>query len=182
MHPPGRGSSRVARGLTLAGSCLLLSAAAHATAGGGAPGLEPALLGAALLSVVCVAAADRRRSFAGILGVVAVSQPVLHVLLSLSHEPAATAAVVPDRAMVLAHVVAGLAVAALLAGAEAAVWALAGLSSTLLLTLARRLHGGLPAVPRSIPARPGPAPARRPYGVLLCRGVTRRGPPVVAVT
>jgi hypothetical protein len=79
-------------------------------------------------------------------------------------------------------VVAGLAVAALLAGAEAAVWALASLTSTLLLTLARRLVGGLPAVPTSIPPRPGPAPARRPYGVLLCRGATRRGPPVVGAT
>jgi hypothetical protein len=172
---------RVARGLVLAGSCLLLSATAHATAGGGAPGLEPALMGGVLLSAACVAAADRRRSFAGILGVVAVSQPVLHVLLSLSHEPAATAAVVPDGGMVLAHLVAGLAVATLLAGAEATLWALAGLSSTLLLTLTRRLVGGLPAVLTSIPPRPRPAPARRPYGVLLCRAVTRRGPPVVGV-
>lgn len=181
MKTPGRGGARVARGLTLAVSCLLLSAAAHATAGGGAPGLEPALMGAGVLSVVCVAAADRRRSFAGILGVVAVSQPVLHVLLALSHEPAATAAVVPDRGMVLAHVVAGLIVAALLAVAEAAVWAMAALSSTYLLRLPRRLVGGLPAVPTSLPARPGPAPARPPHGVLLCRSVTRRGPPV-AVT
>jgi hypothetical protein len=78
--------------------------------------------------------------------------------------------------------VAGLTVAALLAGAEAAVWALAGLSSTLLLTLARRLVGGLAAVPSSIPPRPAPAPARRPYGVVQCRAVTRRGPPVVGVT
>lgn len=84
--------------------------------------------------------------------------------------------------MVLAHVVAALAVAALLAGAEAPIWALAGLSSTLLLTLARRLVGGLPAEPTSTPPRPTPAPARRPYGVVRCRAVTRRGPPVVGVT
>jgi hypothetical protein len=182
VHTPGRGAARVGRGLTLAGCCLLLATVAHVAAGGAAPGLEPALLGGVMLSLVCVAAADRRRSFAGILGVVAVSQPVLHVLLSLSHEATATATVVPDRGMVLAHVVAGLAVAALLAGAEAAVWALAVLSSALLLRIARRLAGGLPAVPPSLSARPGPFPSRRPYGVVLSRAASRRGPPVVAVT
>ena len=169
----------MARGLTLAASCLLLSAGAHAVAGGGAPELEPALLGPALLSAVCVAAADRRRGFAGILGVVAVSQPVLHVLLSLSHDPAAAAVALPGLGMVLAHAVAGLVVAALLAGTEAVLWGFAALSATVLLRQPRRVHAGLPAVLTAFDAPVLPTPARRPYALLLSRGLSRRGPPVV---
>ncbi len=116
--------ARIARGLSLATICLVMSLAAHAAAGGDvhvSPGL---LLGGAALSVICVAAADTRRTFGGILSVVAVSQVALHLFAGASGHQVETPAYGWTPQMIVFHAVAGLVVSALLAWGERLLWAL----------------------------------------------------------
>lgn len=183
---PERGRLRTWRGLSLAAMCLALPVAAHTAAGGGPPGSGPLLFGVALLGISCVALADRRRSAAEITAVVFATQPVLHVLLALSsHSPAALsshghASVVPSLAMVVAHLLAAAAVAALLIGGEALVWSFAALADTVLLRAARRLLSWRPAglvYVGSLRRRQRPTRQHTWHAVWL---MPRRGPPAVA--
>lgn len=133
-------------------------------------------MAAALLSAACVAFADRRRDAREIGVVMILSQPVIHVLLTMSgHE---SASVVPATPMVLAHVVAALGLTVVLAGAEAVLWSLAALSATVLLRRVRvlaALHVG------ETPRPPvNPQPVRRPYLSYVARTVPRRGPPAAS--
>lgn len=175
---PGRGRARVYRGLTLSAACLATPAVAHVAAGGGVPAAGPLLFVAALLSVACVALADRRRTAGEIAAILLLSQPVLHVLFALSGH--GTAAVVPSPAMAIGHGLAALSLTAILAGAEALTWSLAALSATVLLRRARALftfaaRAVVPAAP------PHGADASTPaYVRHLTDTAPRRGPPVIA--
>ncbi len=129
MRSPGTGAARWARAGLLALLTVLISVGGHALAGGTVTLSMPLLLGGAALGALCVAAADVRRSFVEIVGVVLLAQPVLHLLASMGghgHAGADTGAAV-GPGMVLAHVGAAVAVSVLLADAERAFWTIAGL-------------------------------------------------------
>jgi hypothetical protein len=132
---------------------------------------------AGLLSIACVALADRKRSLGEIATVMLFTQPALHVLFALSGHGATS--IIPDQQMTVAHLVAAAALTILLSGAEDAIFALAALSATVLLTRVRILlhsptrtsrapivgHSAFVAVPLHVRYLDGTAP--------------RRGPPVV---
>jgi hypothetical protein len=163
----------------MATACLLLPSAAHVSAGGGVPVQLEFVFAAALLSIACVALADRRRNPAEITAVLFLSQPMLHLLLSLAgHDHPAT---VSTGAMVLAHAVAAGCMAILLSGMEAVVWAFSALSTTILFSWARVLRC----------LQPAPSPQRWTAHVLavpprlmtlfVAASAPRRGPPSAAV-
>src|SRR5690606_31744375 len=156
-------------------ACLALSLGAH-SAGGGQVHVSPVVvLYGLLLSAICIAAADAQRGFAGIFAVMAVSQVVLHLVASGgAHHGAATAAVAPDAAMVVARAVGALALSAMLAYGERILWAL---YSILLLPLAALAVRGVPAPPRTAAVRGFSEPVL-PCGVFPAGGATWRGPPV----
>lgn len=167
----GRGLPRLLRGLALALGCLGLPLAGHALVDGSLPDSPTALAVALLLTGMCVALADRRRGAAEIAVVVALSQPVLHVLFVLAGHGGPLWR--GGWAMVLAHAIAAAVVVVLLAGAERVLWALEDLG--------RRVLGPYDLV--------GPAPLQATAGAprlrtreatavsLLHHVVVRRGPP-----
>ncbi|WP_141711888.1 hypothetical protein [Jiangella alba] len=177
MPSPGRGLPRLVRGAVLATFCLLMSMGAHVAAGGSPPLSPGLLLCAGLLVVSCVAAADRRRGFGGIVTVAGVSQVVFHLLSAGGDHGGSAAVVTPGPGMVLAHVVATLVVGAALACGERLVWSLAALCGVV---RALRLVRCCPP--------PGPAPAAAAFAaprpvrrwILARSGPAWRGPPVLS--
>ena len=188
MPVPTRGGARVARGLSAASVCALLTYGGHRAAGGALPDLGLLIVLALLLAGFLITLADRRRGPLAILVLVGGSQLALHGLLQLlggSHEHAAAAGspglpgslAVPALMPVLmfgAHALATVITAAVLAGAEAAVFTVAhALARVLPLSLS------MPRTPEP-PGRPGvvtgPLDARL-RGVLGRRLHLRRGPP-----
>lgn len=165
------------RGLTMSAACLFLPTAAHVAAGGAMPTHAGFILVAALLSIACVGLADRRRSPAEIGALLLASQPLLHVLLVLAghHDTA----IVPDHAMLIAHVVAAGVLTVVLSGAEAVAWSMAALSETILLTRVRRLLVE-PGQPWRAHALHTPRRAPAPHVVLLMTATPWRGPPAPA--
>ena len=176
METPGRGTARILRGLLLAAGCLMIPSAAHAIAGGDLGLSGPYVVVAALLSGMCVALADRRRSLPFIATVVGLSQPVLHVLLSLSahgnSEPWHGGA-----PMVAAHAVAAAVVSLLLAGGEQVLWVLGALRRRLDPACWRIAPTPITASV-AVPQMRVAAEPVRPYALLLVRSHARRGPPV----
>jgi hypothetical protein len=190
---PTRGGARVARGLSAASVCALLTYGGHRAAGGALPDLGLLIVLALLLAGFLITLADRRRGPLAILVLVGGSQLALHGLLQLlggSHEHTASAVspgspglpgtgplAVPALMPVLmlgAHALATVITAAVLAGAEAAVFTVAhALARVLPLALS------MPRTPEP-PGRPGvvtgPLDARL-RGVLGRRLHLRRGPP-----
>lgn len=173
---PGRGRMRARRGLVVSLACVALPTGAHVLAGGGLPGDAPFLFAAVLLAVACVALADRQRSAAEITAVVFATQPVMHVLLALSSHGAGM--IVPTPAMVVAHLLAATAVAALLTGGETLVWSFAALADTVLLRAARRLLSWIPTGEVSVAGRIELGAAHR-HAWRAVRSTPHRGPPVV---
>jgi hypothetical protein len=191
MPVPTRGGARVARGLSAASVCALLTYGGHRAAGGALPDLGLLIVLALLLAGFLITLADRRRGPLAILVLVGGSQLAMHGLLQLlggSHEHAASAGspglpglpgslAVPALMPVLmfgAHALATVITAAVLAGAEAAVFTVAhALARVLPLALS------MPRTPEP-PGRPGvvtgPMDARL-RGVLGRRLHLRRGPP-----
>jgi hypothetical protein len=153
----------------------LVSLTGHVLAGGALHVSGPMLLAALALGGMAVAAAEVRRSFPEIFAVVLLAQPVFHLLASLGgHGSHASPATGMGVAMVLAHVIGALVASALLAGAESAVWALAGLLAPL-------------RIPSTVPAAVSSRPAVQPRGLSAtwrpawhAGAVLGRGPPVVA--
>lgn len=180
MRTPGTGAARWARAGLLALLTVLISVGGHALAGGTVTLSMPLLLGGAVLGALCVAAADVRRSFVEILGVVLLAQPVLHLLASMGghgHGPSdAAGAAVAGPVMVLMHVGAAVVVSVLLADAERAFWTIAGLLRPVRVPDAppacRRPVTGLTVVDLA----PTPLRSRR-----LVTGRFGRAPPMVAV-
>lgn len=164
----------------MAAACLLLPSAAHVAAGGGIPVQLEFVFAAGLVSVACVALADRRRNPAEITAALFLSQPLLHLLLSLAgHDHPATVGTV---AMLVAHVVAAACMAVLLCGAEAVIWAFAALSTTIPFGHAHRLLRTQlsPATQRWTPNTLSHAPS---LSILfVATSAPRRGPPLATVS
>jgi hypothetical protein len=177
---PGGRHARVARGLVLSAACLVVPTVSHVVAGGGAPVAGAFLFGAALLSVACMALANRRISAGLIAVMVFASQPVLHVLLHLSAHSHHGVGPSVSTGMVVAHAIAATALTVLLAGAESVTWSLAALSSTVLL---RRVRAVLCAPTTPAGLGPGLPPWAAPvhlYVLSVTRTAPRRGPPVLS--
>ncbi len=175
MTAPGNGVARWARAAVLALVTVLVSIGGHALAGGAVHLSLPMLLGALGLGALAVAAADVRRSFAEIVVVVLVAQPVLHLLVSLGgHGTHASPAAGMGIGMLLGHTAAALAVSVVLAGAEAAVWTIAGVLSPLRVPTSEPVCSCAP--PRSCPTDRSPQLGR---SALLPGALFSRGPPVV---
>lgn len=174
----GRGAARVGRGLTLSAACLVVPVVAHAVAGGGIPAVGPFLLTAGLLAVACVALAERRLSAGGIAILLFASQPVFHVLLSLSAHGHAGAT--SGIGMVAGHAIAAVALTVLLAGGESVLWSMAALSSVLLPGRVRTVL--LPvAPPRPVTPLPDDGDdGNNRYVLALTRTAPRRGPPLLS--
>lgn len=170
------------RGLAAAATCTLLSICGHAGAGGALPDAGLLLVLALLLAGFLITVADRRRGPIAILFMVGGSQLVLHGLLQMlgthSHQSPDSGA--EPLLMTAAHAVATVVTAAVLAGAESAVFVVASvLSWTLTKVLLRPLSipPGRPE-PLTNPAQvTGPRDAR-PRGALGRRLCPRRGPPI----
>lgn len=182
---PHRGVLRILRGLTLATVNAALAVAAHVVGDGSAPDGALTLLLTLAVAAAGMTLADRRRGPAAMLGAVAITQLVLHLLLDglgrhHSTTGAATAAAPSGLAMTAAHAAAVVVTAALLAGAESALFTVADLLC--------RVIGRLPPQPTPLPATP--LPAQRPTSAplptavlrLLRRVMPRRGPPLPAQT
>jgi hypothetical protein len=164
----------------LSAACLVVPAVAHGIAGGGLPAVGPFLFAAGLLAVACVALADRRLSTGRIAALLLTSQPVFHVLFSLSthgHSGTATSGV----GMVAGHVLAAGALTVLLAGGESVLWSMAALSAVLL-----HRHIGISPLPALAPPPVLPsaltAGAAHRYVLLISRIAPRRGPPLLSST
>jgi hypothetical protein len=135
------------------------------------------------VAAVGIAMADRRRSTGAILAVLGAAQLASHVLLSFGDDVGAmhmtTASALPSMngmAMLGAHVIAVLVSAALLAGADTAVFLVVAVLAIL-----------LPRLLTAPPVPSGPSAPRRVVlaqdrcvAVLLRRSHARRGPPVTA--
>jgi hypothetical protein len=175
VSTPSRGAARLARAAVLAVLTALVSLTGHVLAGGAIHLSGPMLLAVLALGGMAVAAAEVRRSFPEIFAVVLLAQPVFHLLASLGgHGSHASPATGMGAGMVISHVVGALVAGLLLAGAESAVWALAGLLAPwrVLATEPTSACAPLRVQPRDVAATW--RPSWRPGAVL------GRGPPVVA--
>lgn len=168
------------RGLVLSAACLVVPAVGHVVAGSGAPAAGPFLFAAALLSAACVALADRRLATGEVAMFLFASQPVLHVLFSLSGH--GTAAVAPGPGMVLAHALAAAALTVLLAGSESVLWAMAALSATVLLRQVRALLGPVARLATAPQLSRPSADTGNVYVLHVTRTAPRRGPPALSST
>jgi hypothetical protein len=163
-----RHALRSARGVLLAVSNGGLAITAHALANHGLPDTSLTLVLTGFVGWIGAALAERTKGKLGVVSVLVTAQIGMHVVLS-----GLMGDLVPSAGMVLAHAVATLVTAFLLAHAEAML--LAAASSLLVL---------LPVVWRPAPVPAGVAGVPVPcaadgslLSVLLCRVHGRRGPP-----
>lgn len=190
---PTRGWVRLARAGVLGSSSLFLATAGHVTGGGILPG--PALLAVlgGALALVSVSLTSRRLRFGLLLGLLAVEQAALHVILQAASAGSACVAVMPGHAMatpmvcggppttpaaasmsgwgmVIGHGIALLATAWLIAAGERWLWRVVEQTyrrATARPTRTRRAYVAAPATFLQAPIRIGWLPA------------VPRGPPVV---
>ncbi|MGH3904909.1 MAG: hypothetical protein ACRDTE_12070 [Pseudonocardiaceae bacterium] len=175
---PHRGTLRVLRGTVLAAVNAVLAVAAHVAGGGGAPDGALTVLITVGVAAAGTALADRRRGPVAMLAAVAVTQVLLHLLLeALGGHTSAAVPTSAGAAMTVAHGAAVLVTAALLTGAESALFAAAN-------TLTR-IVGVFPLLmtaPLRADRRPTTPPAAAPLPDalrrLLCRATPLRGPPL----
>lgn len=188
---PHHGAWRVLRGSVLAAVNALLAVAAHVAAGAAVPDGALTILATLGVAAAGTALADRRRGPLALLAAVTVTQVLLHLLLAAPgghHHTMAmaataagttatgtTAGVAGAAAMTAAHAVAVVVTAALLAGAESALFTVAG--------VLRRIAGvfvALQAPQRAerrtstLPVLAAPSARLRQ---LCCAVISRRGPP-----
>ncbi|KAB2346870.1 hypothetical protein [Actinomadura rudentiformis] len=190
----GSAMGRCMRGGFLAAACTLLALAGHSLGVGGAcclPPLPAVFVTGTVVGVLCVTVAARLLSFWKILVVVGWAQVAFHVSFAVTASgPAHHAGAVPPPSpagaagapfgpsMLAGHLVAAIAAAALLAGADRALWwlltAVFAIAVTFVWPIPRRVETHRP--PWAVLVATDPAPL---LGVLLARAVRRRGPPVV---
>lgn len=176
-----RGHARILRGLTMSLACLVFPTAAHGLAGGDVMINPGATLALVLLSVACVALADRRRSWREIGVILLIAQPTFHVLLAAGGHHS-HAAIAPSPSMVMAHVCAMIALTSILSSAETVAWTLAALRTTALLTRLHLLFGAAPAVSPVVPRRSPLVDEVRSWTTrLLVSSAPRRGPPLACL-
>lgn len=175
------GRGRLARGLTFSAACLFVPATAHVVGGGAIPAAGPFLFAAALLSAACVAMADRRLSACVIAVLMFGSQPLFHILLSLSAQGHGSGVATAGVGMVALHAAAAAVLTVLLIGGEAVLWSMSALSSVLLLRRVRiLLFTKVPRYVRPLPRAEHLVVSRSALSIL--RATPRRGPPVLSMT
>lgn len=166
------------RGWMLGICSAALAVSAHGMAGGGVPDTALSVPLIVLVAWAGTRVAGGRRQALGLLGVLAVTQTVLHLLLSeLAHGGHEHGPPVAGVVMFAAHAVATVLTALLLARASTALalvscaldWLLRGLRALWFLPAARSRKR---ITPTPAPARPGLV-----LEVLLRRVCARRGPP-----
>lgn len=175
---PQRGGLRALRGTVLAAVNAVLAVAAHVAGGGGVPDGALTVLMTVGVAAAGTALADRRRGPVALLATVAITQVVLHLLLdALSGHHTTAVPTSAGAAMTVAHAAAVVVTAALLTGAESALFAAANALS--------RIVGMFPlllATPQPADRRPTTLPAAAPLPDallrLLCRVTPLRGPPL----
>ncbi|WP_344959226.1 hypothetical protein [Actinomadura miaoliensis] len=188
MTGPGAAVPRYVRGGFLAAACTLLALGGHVW--GGArdcclPPLPAVLVTGGAVGALSVAVTRRTTSFWKILAVIGWAQVAFHMAFTVTAGSASAAAhhpsAVPEPAatgpsMLAGHAVAAVAGAALLAGADRALWWLCG---AIFAIVVARLVARPVAVERPawVVVAPGDRPP--PAGVVLARAVRRRGPPVI---
>jgi hypothetical protein len=179
--------TRLVRGGFLAAVCTLLALAGHALGGACClPPLPAVLATGGVVGVLCVALASRILSFWKILVVVGWAQMAFHVAFTMAapgpaaHHmtttpaPAFAARSGMGPSMLAGHVVAAVAAALLLAGAERALWWLLGAVFAIAFTRLVLRRAEVHRPPWAVIVADDPAPR---LGVLLARAVRRRGPP-----
>jgi hypothetical protein len=168
----------VLRGCLLAGMSATLAVVAHLVGGGAPPDTGLTVLLTIGVAAAGVAMANRRRGRLAILTGLGVSHLGLHLILSVTSMGMPGAAGLDGWPMLGAHVLAVLIAAAILSGAESAIFTVAAAVGML---LPRRLSP--PPVPEAPSRCPivGHRPQDRPLEVLLRRACARRGPPMFAV-
>ncbi|HEX6339663.1 hypothetical protein [Umezawaea sp.] len=175
LLPPTSGAGRLLRGGVAGAATGALAVVAHVEANGALPGAGLVVLPVLLLAAAASALGGRERGPAQILALVGAGQFAMHLLMSLAAARAHDHGAQPFDSgplMPVAHVLATLAVVAVLAGAERAVFAVTA-------ALASVLPRKLGPVPVTGPLRTVVAEsARSPVsGVARGGGPTRRGPP-----
>ncbi|WP_131743342.1 hypothetical protein, partial [Actinomadura roseirufa] len=140
MSESGAAAPRWARGAFLAAACALLSLAGHVLGGGRIcclPPLPAILVTSGAIGALCVGLAGQMLSFRRILAVLGWAQLAFHLAFGLGgpsfgHHPAGAAmpqgatGIAMGPSMIAGHAAAAVAAAALLAGAERAVWWVCG--------------------------------------------------------
>ncbi|MFI0454113.1 hypothetical protein [Actinomadura sp. 6N118] len=206
MIGSGPAMPRYARGGFLAAACTLLALTGHSLGAGGPcclPPLPAVFVTGGVVGVLCVTMAARLLSFWKILVVVGWAQVAFHLSFSMmasgpAHHPGAAPPAPPagtaetagaveaagaagaafGPSMLVGHLMAAIAAAALLAGADWALWwlltAVFAIAVTFVWPIPRRVEAHRP--PWAVLVAADPAPL---LGVLLARSVRRRGPPVV---
>lgn len=172
---PGSGLALL-RGVTLAVLCALLTALGHLAGGGALPDLALTLVLLPLLVSALTTIARRCTSLVGATLTLAVGQVVLHQLLVMLHPTHAgtgSVTVVPATGMIVMHVLATMATAVVVCGADRAVLVLI---AALRRAMPRRPAGLPVAKPLLMPAVAGPAVSLR-LARALSAPVARRGPP-----
>ncbi|MBO0839479.1 MAG: hypothetical protein J2O49_01475, partial [Sciscionella sp.] len=186
--------ARVLRGTLLAGCSSALAIAAHAIGGGGLPDAGVTALLTVLIAAGGIALADRQRGTVAILTALGVSQLGMHEMLGvladpgmanagmahMSTMPAPSASyasmihpsTIHPTVMLAGHALAVLITAWLLAGAESAIFGLAGALCGL---LPRRLPPL--AITESHSVLPPPTRGNPPPVAPMRCAVSRRGPP-----
>ncbi|WP_051343386.1 hypothetical protein [Pseudonocardia spinosispora] len=167
----------MARGLTAAFVCTLLSFAGHVSADGARPNLGLLVVLGLLLAGFLTSLADRRRGPVAILALVGGSQLALHELLQVLGTGMHHSTGRP-LAMFCAHALATVITAAILTGAESAVFVVA---SALVSGVALIPVGQPAAQPPRRAALPDAPVEDRPSGMLGRRFHRRRGPPRAVV-
>lgn len=179
---PQHGALRALRGSVLAAVNAVLALAAHVAGGGGTPDGALTVLTTVGVAAAGTALADRRRGPLALLAAVAVTQVILHLLLAaLDGHHGATAGTAAGAsgapgaaAMMAAHAGAVVVTAALLAGAESALFTVAG--------VLRRIVGVIVGLRTPQPAdhQPTTLPVATPLSAgwrRSCAGTSLRGPP-----
>jgi hypothetical protein len=175
-----RGQARLLRGGAVAAVTLLLTAAGHAVAGGGAPDAGLLVLLALPLTAMMVSLGDRQPGLAGLLLTLGAAQAGMHLLLSMlgGHPHAGATPYDATPQMITVHVALTLVAGWLLRSADDG---LAMLGALLRRVLRLVLHRPVPAVPAVAVTPPSAAPTVTwLLDVLFSRIRLRRGPPVPA--
>jgi hypothetical protein len=174
-------ANRALRGGLLAVCSAALAIAAHAMAGGGVADTALTVPIAVLLAWGGAALADRRHELLALLGVLAVTQAVIHLMLTTTahrhtdqHAPPPA---VDGTVMLVAHATATILTAVLLTRVSSALAVVSSAVERLLGSLRAPRGAPVPVAAGTTPARSVAAGPGRLLEVLLRRSCARRGPP-----
>ena len=175
---PGHGTMRLVRGGVLATCSVLLGLSGHLLGGGSGQVVAPTVLAGAVIGVASVAWAHRRRGFGQLMGAAVLAQVAFYGTLALAsshgsvhHHDGMTAAWSGQR-MMLAHAVAAVLMAAVLAHGDAVLWSL----GRMLPAVVRPGRWPVPVVRGTLPPPDGGERAPR-RALVVAATQPHRGPP-----